>query len=75
LANPPELTILAGPGLATPTGFTALGSYVIVADGVKYYAMLSWKDIPFGLRVLNVVVAEGRQQGCILFKLTTYTTQ
>ncbi len=53
-----------GPGV--PLGFTGLGSYVIVADGVSCYATLSWKYVSpgSGLRVLNVDVAwEQRSSG------------
>jgi len=65
-------------------GFTLLGCYTVVANGVDYNALLSWKDIDTGLRALNVVVAWSPkgQTGTSYasyyayknsFKLTTYT--
>jgi prepilin-type N-terminal cleavage/methylation domain-containing protein len=61
--------------------FTALGGYLVVADGVNYYAAMGYKDVSSGLRALNVVVGWAqRDQGPTtpadadkLFKLTTYT--
>ncbi len=82
LANPPQLTIVAGPAPAVPTGFTESRSYVIVVGGLEYRAVLSWKDIPLntpqvppGLRALNVIVVRPQRQDSILVKLTTYTLQ
>lgn len=64
--------------------FTLLGVYTIAANGVSYYAVLSWKDVGSGLRALNVVVVwplQGQIDGdyldydaCKSFKLTTYTS-
>ena len=76
-----ELAIEASDeGPAAPAGFTALGSYRIVVDGVNYYTTLSWKDMSPGLRALNVVMAWQQQgsdagdfeQADKSFKLTTY---
>lgn len=65
-------------------GFTLLGGYTVVANGIDYYALLSWKDIGTGLRALNVVVAwspVGQSSTTVdyyayknSFKLTTYTS-
>jgi hypothetical protein len=65
-------------------GFTPLGVYKVVGNGLDYYTILSWKDVSTGLRALNVVVAwEQRDQGGSdiatafadkLFKLTTYAS-
>jgi prepilin-type N-terminal cleavage/methylation domain-containing protein len=67
-------------GHAVPADFTPLGIYGITADGVNYYAVLSWKDISPGLRALNVIVAwDPRGSSSDIyelpnksFKLTTY---
>ena len=82
LANDvPDLAIEASDeGPVVPAGFTALGSYRIVVDGVNYYATLSWKDISPGLRALSIVVAwerrgsnaGGFEEADKSFKLTTY---
>ncbi len=65
-------------------GFTLLGGYTVVANGINYYALLSWKDISTGLRALNAVVAwspVGQSSTTVdyyayknSFKLTTYTS-
>ena len=76
-----ELAIEASDeGPEVPAGFTALGSYRIIVDGVSYYTTLSWKDTSPGLRALNVVMAwqqrgseaEGFEGVDKSFKLTTY---
>jgi len=64
--------------------FTLLGVYTVAANGVIYYAVLSWKDVGSGLRALNVVVVWPLQgqidsnyldyDACKSFKLTTYTS-
>ena len=79
---PSELSIeVSGNGPDVPPGFTALGSYTIVADKAKYYASLSWKygsESP-SLRILNVDVAWQQRSSALsgfrgtdkLFKLVT----
>lgn len=78
-----ELVIKAGTeGPQVPSDFTALGSYVVVAGGVDYYATLSWKYVSPGssLRALNVDVGwqrRGSEAGSFgdadkLFRLITY---
>lgn len=49
-----SMTIQEGP--ATPTGFEALGTYRIIAEGVDYRAGLFWRDVSVGLRALSVIV-------------------
>lgn len=50
----PEINITAGVGPGEGPGFTRLGSYEIVLNGVRYFATLSWNDVQPGLRALNV---------------------
>lgn len=77
-----DIAITDGEGPAVPEGFTALGSYEIVSNGVNYYATLSWQDVGTGLRALNVAVAWPlRDQGASslantdrVFELTTYVS-
>jgi len=76
-----------GVGPAYPSEFTLLGKYQITADGVNYWAALSYDDGADGLRALNVVVAWAqRQTGSAAdsaaaagldktFKLTTYVSE
>jgi len=84
--NGPELSInVSGVGPDVPANFTALGSYLIIADGVHYWATLSYRVEPTpGLRALNVTVG-WKQAGSAkeittydanakLFKLTTYVS-
>ncbi len=54
----PQLNISTSTtGTAVPTGYTKLGYYKIIVDGVTYFATLSWKDISSGgVRSLNVMV-------------------
>jgi hypothetical protein len=79
---------ITGPTSFTPpTGFTSLGQYKITADGVNYWAGLSYENTAAGLRALNVVVAWAqRQTGSDAddaaaagldktFKLTTYVSE
>ena len=78
----PNLTItkLTVSATYTPTGFTLLGAYKIVANGANYYAVLAWKDISTDLRALNVMVVWSEQDPATsditkmnkTFKLTTY---
>jgi prepilin-type N-terminal cleavage/methylation domain-containing protein len=78
-----ELTIapLALSSQFSAADFTSLGGYMVVADGINYYAALGYKDVSPGLRALNVVVGWAQKdQGPStpgdadkLFKLTTYT--
>lgn len=80
-----ELTISAQPGFDDSgfkdADFALLGSYLVVADNVNYYAILSWKDVDTDLRGLNIVVAwppRGQMQVSAgdtsrRFLLTTYT--
>lgn len=78
-----ELVIESGAvGPEVPPGFTALGSYVIVADGVGYCTTLSWKYVWPGssVRALNIDVAwrqpgsgpGGLRDAGKLFRLITY---
>ena len=54
----PQLNIsTSATGTAAPTGYTKLGYYKIIIDGVSYFATLSWKNISTGgVRSLHVVV-------------------
>ena len=85
--NGPELSITgSGVGPGVPADFTPLGlvsSYLIIADGVHYWATLSYREEATpGLRSLNVVVA-WKQAGSDVtnfssdaktFKLTTFVS-
>ena len=51
-----KLDIIADEGPDSPAGFTALGSFKIVREGVDYYATLSWQDLSADLRALSVIV-------------------
>ena len=53
----PALTIAAGDGPATPTGFTLLGKYQVTSNGVNYFVNMSWKNLTASLRMLDVAVA------------------
>jgi prepilin-type N-terminal cleavage/methylation domain-containing protein len=64
-----------GPDVAE--GFTELGNYEIIINGISYNTTLSWRNVSSGLRALNVTV--GWDQGGSeyqypnkSFKLTTY---
>ena len=54
----PQLNISTSTtGTAAPTGYTKLGYYKIIVDGVSYFATLSWKDISTeSVRALHVIV-------------------
>jgi len=77
------LTINIGVGPDKPADFTLRGSYPIIADGVHYWATLSYREEATpGLRALNVVVA-WKQAGsdpdtyssdAKTFKLTTFVS-
>jgi len=87
----PNLTVaVSGVGPDYASGFTGLGRYEITADGVHYWAALSWEDdaATVGLRALNVVVAWAQRQtgsdeaeavaaagGNKTFRLTTYVSE
>jgi hypothetical protein len=56
--NGPELSITVSGGPDKPADFNLLGSYLIIADGVHYWATLSYKEEATpGLRALNVTIA------------------
>ncbi|MCK4752338.1 MAG: prepilin-type N-terminal cleavage/methylation domain-containing protein [Planctomycetes bacterium] len=71
---------VASQGPSLPTGFTELGRYRIIIDGLCCWATLSWSDVSPGLRTLNVVIGyEQRNSGTQLFtqadrtfKMTVY---
>jgi len=77
----PIATITLPTGLVYE-GFTPLGAYKVVSNGVNYYPVLLWKDISTGFRALNIVVYWSRSGQATTsiadadksFKLTTYTT-
>ena len=84
LTDSPDLLITAsiqGPG--TPSGFVRLATCQVVAEGISYYATLSWRCALPGssLKALNVVVAykhprsgpTGFGSTDKTFRLTTYT--
>lgn len=70
---------IAGP--AVNAGFTLLGTYKVVAGNYACYAVLSWKDVGSGLKLLNVIMAWSQRNKTIIsesdldktFTLTTYT--
>jgi hypothetical protein len=84
--KPPLDISVSGVGPDVPAGFTALGRYQIVVEGVYYWATLSYRDDPAtpNLRALNVIVGwkqAGSKTEVItydanakLFKLTTYVS-
>ena len=51
------LDIIASEGPDAPDGFTTLGSYRIMLEGVEYYATLSWENAETDLRALSVIVS------------------
>jgi hypothetical protein len=65
-----------------PTGFTVLGTYRVAAEGVDYYAVLSWKDMFPDLRALNVTVIWDQRGANVyyagrvdkVFRLTAYVS-
>ncbi len=77
----PALTIAAGDGPDTPTGFTLMGKYHVTLNGVNYFVNMSWKDLSASLRILNVAVAwaQAKRGQTTLsdtdkqFKVVTYT--
>jgi prepilin-type N-terminal cleavage/methylation domain-containing protein len=77
----PALTIAAGAGPTTPTGFTLMGKYQVILNDVNYFVNMSWKDLSTSLRILNVAVAWAqakRGQNTLndtdkQFKVVTYT--
>jgi hypothetical protein len=54
----PQLNISTSTtGTAVPTGYTKLGYYKVIVDGVSYFATLSWKNLSTGgVRSLHVIV-------------------
>jgi hypothetical protein len=73
----PELDIISRAAIGAPTGFTELGSYQIIVDGVSFYATLSYKNMGSGLKSLHVVVRwdpsnRGLTAAKQSFQLTTY---
>ena len=87
-----DLTVAdsGGVGPDYASGFTPLGRYEITADGVHYWAALSWENdaATLGLRALNIVVAWAQRQtgsddaetvaaagGDRTFRLTTYVSE
>ena len=73
-------TSVTGPSAAD--GFTELGRYEIIIDGVHYWVTLSWMDIATELRALNIVAAWDEQGSGAdyastnkTFKLTTYVAR
>lgn len=76
-----ELPITSAVGPATPSGFAALGSYMVTANYVNYYATLTYKvKTASDPAVLNVCVAWGRPYNVDTLpteyrsvKLTTYS--
>ena len=84
LTSSSNLLITTSPeGPGAPSAFTRLGTYRIVAEGISYYATLSWSHpVPDStLRALNVVVAwkhprsepTGFDPTDSTFRLTSYT--
>lgn len=77
----PALTITAGDGPDTPTGFTLMGKYHVTLNGVNYFVNMSWKNLTASLRILNVTVAwaQAKRGQTTLsdtdkqFKVVTYT--
>ena len=77
----PALTIAAGDGPATPTGFTLMGKYQVTLNGVNYFVNMSWKDLSTSLRIVNIAVAwaQAKRGQTTLndtdkqFKVVTYT--
>jgi len=76
----PDLDITASAGIGAPTGFTELGSYQMIVEGVTYYATMSWKDMGAGITSLHVVVSWNPRSGGTStignaiksYRLTTY---
>jgi hypothetical protein len=54
----PQLNIsTSATGTSAPTGYTKLGYYKIIVEGVSYFATLSWKNLSTGgVRSLHVMV-------------------
>jgi type II secretory pathway pseudopilin PulG len=75
-----DMSITAGTGPATPSGFTTVGSYVFTIDNFYYYATLSYKDINTEVRALNVVISwdktchgvQGLPAANARYQMTTY---
>jgi hypothetical protein len=75
-----KLDISESNGPDASSGFTTLGSYKIMLEGVDYYATLSWQNRETDLRALSVVVnwdPAGRGTGELgnaakSYRLTTY---
>ena len=68
-----DISDSAGPD--APSGFTVLGSYKIMLEGVDYYATLSWQDLAADLRALSVVVnwdPAGQNTGSFEYAVKSY---
>lgn len=77
-----SITAITLPSELVYEGFTPLGAYKVVSNGVNYYPVLLWKDVSTGFRALNIVVywsqsgqaTTGIADADKPFKLTAYTT-
>jgi len=77
-----DFVITADSGPEAPGGFTSIGSYKVILNGVTCYATLSYQDVQPGLRALNVTVAYQKRDQAVTgledmdntFALTTYVS-